>query len=163
MAGHIATAARQDWCTPKWLVDLVRRVFGGIIGLDPCSNAQSIVHAADEWFRNGLDFPWAGNVYVNPPYGRGIAKWIQKAVRERQSRFGARAVIMLIPAAVGTKFWHKWVWPYAHAICFLKGRVRFEGAETGAPMDTAVVYFGDKAGGDKFSEVFKDVGRIVRP
>lgn len=31
----------------------------------------------------------------------------------------------LVPARTESAYWAKWVWPYAHAIAFLRGRIRF--------------------------------------
>jgi hypothetical protein len=45
MAGHIASAANTNWCTPASIVERVRATFGGTIALDPCSNDQSVVGA----------------------------------------------------------------------------------------------------------------------
>jgi hypothetical protein len=68
-----------------------------------------------------------------------IGDWVEKAYREHQA--GAD-VVMLIPAAVDTAHWQDVIFPHAKAICYLRGRVRFEGAAQGAPMACATVYFG---------------------
>lgn len=74
MAGHIATARDANWTTEKRIVDRVKRVFGGRIDLDPCSNERSIVGAERNYSlpeRNGLKEPWdAPTTFFNPPYGR---------------------------------------------------------------------------------------------
>jgi hypothetical protein len=66
-------AGRKDWCTPPDIVRSVRDVFGGSIGLDPCSNAYSLVGAEVEFRlpdRDGLVEPWlADTIFVSPPYG----------------------------------------------------------------------------------------------
>lgn len=45
MAGAIIDMVSQDWGTPKYLWDPAAYVFGGSIGLDPCSNPDSGVVA----------------------------------------------------------------------------------------------------------------------
>jgi hypothetical protein len=45
MAGAIHSTGRQDYCTPKYIVDAVRDFYSGVIDLDPSSNPQSIVNA----------------------------------------------------------------------------------------------------------------------
>lgn len=66
---------RVDWNTPGWTVNKVKRVFGGKIGLDPCSNPNSIVGAVKSYClpeKNGLLESWnePDGVFINPPYGR---------------------------------------------------------------------------------------------
>ena len=77
-------------------------------------------------------------MYCNPPYGRELPKWVEKAYRE--SLDGA-TVVMLIPARPDTKYWHDIIFPHAAAICYLKGRIRFGGGDSSAPFPSAVVVF----------------------
>jgi hypothetical protein len=74
LAGHIASSKNQNWCTTLDIVERVKRVFGGTIGLDPCSNEQSIVGATVEYRlpeHDGLVEPWtAKSIYANMPFGR---------------------------------------------------------------------------------------------
>ena len=134
MAGAIIDSTSVHWNTPKWLVDLVSEALGGI-DLDPCSNDHSIVPAGRkvQLPEDGLAVDWTeySRVYVNPPYGRGISKWIENAWLA--STKGSH-VIMVIPAAVDTKHWHRYVWRYAAAICFLKGRVKFDLPDKTCPL-----------------------------
>lgn len=73
MAGHIADAGSLDWCTPDWILDLVRNVFGGQIDLDPCWNPNAHTNAKVSYTlpkNDGLADPWNyPTVFVNPPYG----------------------------------------------------------------------------------------------
>ena len=72
-AGRTVNSQSVNWCTPPKYVKAVRKVFGGRIALDPCSNEWSIVNAETEYrlpehdgLRESWDFP---TIYVNPPYG----------------------------------------------------------------------------------------------
>ncbi len=72
-AGRTVNSQSVDWCTPKKYVDAVKKVFGGKIALDPCSNEWSIVNAKTEYklpehdgLKESWDFP---TIYINPPYG----------------------------------------------------------------------------------------------
>lgn len=155
------SSACAEWCTPRNIVELVR-VFGkGKIGLDPCSNKQSIVRAAHNWTlptNNGLVEPWAhhGLVYVNPPYGRDISKWCAKARVEAE--VGDAEIIMLVPARTDTTWWHKTV-PYSKAFCLIAGRLTFLGAKYPAPFPSALVYFGKS--NDSFARTFDPLGWVV--
>jgi len=139
---------------------LVSQVLGPV-GLDPCSNPQSIVGAAEEWSletsQDGLAPNWGsyGPVYVNPPYGRGaIDQWAAKIALE--GAFGVE-LIALLPARVDTS-WFRAVWT-ARAVCFWSGRIKFLGAESGAPFPSALPYWGGHV--DRFCEVFSAAGKVL--
>jgi hypothetical protein len=161
MAGHIATAKRTDWCTPGHIVQAVHEALGGPPGLDPCSNKASIVDAVTAWslpVTDGLANEWiAGTIYVNPPYGRGIDNWLSRCARA--ARTGSD-VIALIPVATDTRHFWAHVWGAASAICFVRGRIKFLGAPTGAPFANAVIYWG--RGAARFEMAFEDLGKVVR-
>lgn len=163
MAGHIATAKRRNWCSPQWLVDAVRKALGGRIDLDPCSNKYSIVGARCEFRwpkQNGLRDPWtpAQTVYANPPFGRGLPKWV-KCCQENNSLWG-QEIILLLPASVDTRHWQDEI-AASDRICFLRGRVKFIGATACAPMALALVYWGPNP--DRFQAVFERFGRVYWP
>src|SRR6185503_18792450 len=92
-------SGRVDWNTPSSLISAVYSFAGTDgIGLDPCSNPESVVHARVSWQLekgdDGLTRSWTGHglVFVNPPYGRRIGRWTTK-----MRRSGAE-VIGLLPA-----------------------------------------------------------------
>ncbi len=159
--GHIAPASRIDWCTPPEIYEPVQKFFGQI-DLDPCSNPQSRVPALNKFMleegNDGLFSEWYGKVYCNPPFGRGLKAWVEKAHKGIQYP-NTVETILLIPAAVGTKLWQELVFPWSMAICFLKGRVKFQGATASAPMDCALVYFGPNT--EKFEKHFKPLGAVL--
>ena len=74
------------WSTPQDLFDELNKEFH--FNLDPCATSENAKCA--EFFtkeQDGLQKNWGGyNVFCNPPYGRTIGKWIQKAYQESQSR-----------------------------------------------------------------------------
>lgn len=78
------------------------------------------------------------NVFCNPPYGRQLGKWIQKAYEE--SRTPNTTVVMLIPARTDTKAFHEYIYHKAE-IRFIKGRLRFGSSTVNAPFPSMVVVF----------------------
>jgi site-specific DNA-methyltransferase (adenine-specific) len=62
-----------------------------------------------------------GAVWLNPPYGRGIDKWVKKSWEESQK---GSIVVVLLPARTDTKWFHEFVYGRAE-IRFIKGRIRF--------------------------------------
>ena len=59
-------------------------------------------------------------IWLNPPYGRQLPRWVRKARQEAQR--GAY-VVLLIPARLDTAWWHELVAP--SEVRFLRGRVKF--------------------------------------
>lgn len=153
-AGRQVNSQSREWGTPPEYVSVVRKVFGGTIALDPCSNRYSVVGAeveyrlADDGLKASWDFP---TIYVNPPYGRDperrttIRSWLQRCA-EAHTKHGSE-VIALVPVATNTRHWQQSVFPFAASICFLKvPRLRFlqDGVPhaKGAPMACSLVYWG---------------------
>jgi hypothetical protein len=54
----------------------------------------------------------------------------------------AEVVVCLVPARVDTAWWHDYC--TRGEIRFLRGRLKFNGAESGAPFPSAVVVFRDR-------------------
>lgn len=80
-------------------------------------------------------------VWCNPPYGRQIGKWVEKAYNE--SLQGA-TVVMLLPARTDTKWFHDFIYGKAE-IRFVRGRLKFGNSKNSAPFPSMVVVFrGDK-------------------
>ena len=132
----------EDWETPQEFFDKLDAEFH--FTLDPCASAEN--HKCELYFtkeQNGLQESWGGNkVFCNPPYGRQIGKWVEKAYMESQKP--DTTVVMLIPARTDTKWFHKFIYGKAE-IKFVKGRLKFGGADNNAPFPSMVVVFkGDK-------------------
>ena len=171
-AGRKVRTQSQHWGTPEKYVRAVKDVFGGSIGLDPCSNEFSIVGAAVEYrlpAQDGLKESWdAPTIFVNPPYGldheRGTAirHWLQRCHLANE-QYGSE-VLALVPVATNTGHWKKHVFGVATAVCFLYDtRLRFlvDGADggKGAPMSCAMIYWGRNY--RRFFEVFRQFGAVL--
>lgn len=87
---------------------------------------------------DGLSQSWGGyTCWCNPPYGREIGKWVQKAYLS--SRNGS-TVVMLLPARTDTKWFHEYIYNQAE-IRFIKGRLKFGNSKNSAPFPSMVVVF----------------------
>ena len=126
-----------EWQTPQWLFDQLNAEFNFTV--DVCAtpeNAKCQRHYTLE--EDGLAQNWGGEIaYCNPPYGREMPKWIQKA--HESARQGA-TVIMLLPARTDTKAFHDHILGHAE-IRFLRGRLKFGNAKAGAPFPSMVVIY----------------------
>ena len=79
-------------------------------------------------------------MFVNPPYGRELARWIAKAKAEvEQGR--ARCVVALVPSRTDTRWWHEHIAGCAD-VYLLRGRLTFGEASQVAPFPSALVVWG---------------------
>lgn len=144
-AHQSAKSATTSWLTPPdWIARL------GPFDLDPCtpqegmpwSTAAAMLRPSDD----GLACSWGeAFVWMNPPYGPPpvIEPWMRKMAKHGYG-------IALIFARTDTVCWHEYVFPFASAILFVKGRPRFHypdgtqaKANCGGPI--ALVGYGVKA------------------
>ena len=72
----------NEWATPQDFYDRLNKEFN--FNLDPCSTKENA--KCNKFFTiedDGLSQSWTGhNVFMNPPYGREIKFWIEKALNE---------------------------------------------------------------------------------
>jgi len=139
------TSSLDDtWATPQATFDELNAEFR--FGLDAAALESSA--KCDMWY--GPDHPdpsmrdaffcdWAATglpVWLNPPYGRTIGAWMQRAYE-----MGARTtVVCLVPARTDTRWFHDWVLGKAE-LRFIKGRLKFGDAPHPAPFPSMVVVY----------------------
>ena len=106
------------WYTPPWLFEALKIEFD----LDPCSPGALVV----PWIparthytqaEDGLTQPWHGRVWLNPPYGPGLDRWLQRFCAHRNG-------IALVFARTDTQWFHTYA-VRADAVCFTRGRISF--------------------------------------
>ena len=139
--GPVRAAAntRDDWETPP---ELFRRLHDEFdFTLDAAASPENAkcgkflsgpCHACDPTAptqsralcRCGHCSPWSGTVWLNPPYGKGLGVWIDKAASEALRNLAT--TVMLLPANSDTA-WFRRLWEVASEIRFLSGRVQFVG------------------------------------
>lgn len=89
---------------------------------------------------DGLSISWGERCYVNPPYGKAVRGWLEKALTE--IRGGAtKVVVFLLPAYTDVKWFHEVVLPEATEIRFIKGRLKFGEHNNTAPFANMIVVF----------------------
>lgn len=128
------STATDLWETPQDFFDALNEEFR--FETDVCAipeNAKCEKYFTPE--QDGLKQDWTGVCWCNPPYGRQIGKWVEKAAKSNAT------VVMLVPARTDTAWFHDWILPFAE-IRFVRGRLRFGGAENNAPFPSMVCVFG---------------------
>lgn len=132
-------SATTTWLTPRWILDAL-----GEFDLDPCCppempwrTAKRMIHQPED----GLNAEWSGRVWLNPPYGRGIDKWMKKMAEHNNG-------VALVFARTDAKWFRDYVFDAATTIFFLARRVRFctpDGVEGGSPAASSVlVSYGER-------------------
>ena len=129
----------DDWETPQHIFDKLDEELGPF-EVDVCATAANA--KCEKYFtkaQNGLIQDWGSKVcWMNPPYGREISKWVKKAYLS--SLKPNTRVVCLLPARTDTRWFHDYC--VMGTIWFLKGRLKFGGAKTGAPFPSMIVIFG---------------------
>lgn len=126
----------DGWSTPQEFFDRLNEEFQ--FTLDACAlpeNAKCERYFTPE--QDGLQQEWTGAVWCNPPYGRTVCKWIQKAILAAR---GGATVVMLLPARTDTKWFHDFIYEKAE-VRFVRGRLKFGRNKNCAPFPSMVVIF----------------------
>jgi len=155
MSAFPQTGTNEEWGTPPDVFAALNDEFG--FNLDPAAAEWN--HKCEDYFtkrEDGLAQQWYGSVFMNPPYGRPIKRWIEKAwsewvkVAEEQSRRSSVDVVVgLLPARTDPQWFHKFIVGKAE-IRFLPGRLYFmnpDGSQGGrSPWGSMVVVWGGEPG-----------------
>ena len=167
------TPEDMEWYTPPHILDRVYAVIGRP-DLDPCCNRHGPPNVAANDYcrlpeRDGLTEPWRGNVFLNPPYGREIGKWIDKACAEYLAG-NTHTMIALVPVKSDTQWWAEMMGT-AVCWCAIRGRLNFinpgtadeHKRKTGTFASAAVLFAPDTATLKRFWDAFGRVGDIWVP
>ncbi len=178
----VSLKASDRYSTPPWLVELVTQLLapGGSIDCDPFSDPTSTVQASQH-----IDARQGGNGYVDLWQGRTAlvnagysGKLPQRtAARVREQFLRGHQMVNVCPAAVGSAYWERDVWPVASAVAFL-GRVAFPaGVDVFTDAGELVCGAGIAQGGNRteiagvysgpdvllFKRLFEHRGHVVVP
>ena len=114
----------DSWITPKSFIDRL-----GPFDLDPCASTPQPWPCAARSYtevENGLFLPWDGLVWCNPPYGAALGDWLERMALHKNG-------IAFVFARTDTRAFFRWVWPFASAMLFVRGRVTFHRPDGSLP------------------------------
>lgn len=141
--GHESSAntVPVEWYTPPHIFTALNMTFD----LDPCAApTHDHVPANTKYVLpvDGLEQDWHGTVWLNPPYGKQTAVWLDKLIKHNDG-------IALVFARTDTK-WFQEAMQTARVVCFVSQRVKFINGTTGESDGTpgagsALIGWGQKA------------------
>lgn len=165
---HVAhNSGQNEWYTPPQYTEAARRAMGSI-DTDPASSeiANRTVKAMQFFTadQDGLALPWAGSVWLNPPYSSDLVGKFAEAAASKYESCEIRQACVLVNNATETA-WFQRMMGAASAICFIRSRVKFlnpAGEPVGAPLQgQAVLYLGSNPAA--FKQEFEAFGPVWRP
>lgn len=119
MAEHEPSIGQSDdWYTPPDIFEAM----GIRFDLDPCSPGPGHWVPADRIYTiadDGLSRPWAGRVWMNPPFGgrNGHVPWLRKFLEHGDG-------VALVRAYTSAAWFHEWA-VHAETMLFPRGKTKF--------------------------------------
>ncbi len=142
----VFSSADENWETPHDFFHWLHGIFH--FTLDVAANEKN--HKLPRWLGPGsslasdaLGVGWGNErCWMNPPYGRKIGYWVRKAWMEsvKHPGYDGTHVVCLLPARTDTVWFHSYC-KYGQPIVFLRGRLKFVGADASAPFPSMLVIF----------------------
>jgi hypothetical protein len=141
------TNGKDEWLTPPHIVHSL-----GDFDLDPCSPIIRPWETAKNYFTiedDGLSQEWFGRIWLNPPYGREMIKFMKKMTEYRQG-------IACLFARTDTDAFQDYIFPFANSIFFIDKRLKFchvngEAAKTNSGAPSVLIAY-DEYDSEKIEE-----------
>lgn len=124
MNSALLSSKKMDWCTPQDFFDKLNEEFSFTLdaaATDKTAKCAAYFTPETDGLKSTWEAPTGGAVFCNPPYGREIGKWVQKAYEEAQA---GTTIVLLIPARTDTTYFHEFIYGKAE-IRFIRGRLKF--------------------------------------
>jgi phage N-6-adenine-methyltransferase len=145
-------------------LEAARRTLGDI-ELDAASSEQAQATVQARRFLtqddDALQHEWRGKVWLNPPYSQPlIQRFVEKLAAEYRAGRVSEA-ILLTHNHTDTAWFHQ-IFEAASAICFTRGRVkfqRFDGVSAAPVQGQAFTYFGSRP--EAFAVAFSQFGTVI--
>lgn len=139
-------SGNKEWETPDSVFKPLEKEFN--IVLDVCANDKNTkCRTFLDKGVNSFTASWKDTLkglgdsdsacWMNPPYGRGIDRWIKKAHEEALKGV---VTVALVPARTDTLWFHNYI-HNKQEVRFIKGRIKFVDASSSAPFPSMVVIF----------------------
>ena len=130
--------ATVEWYTPATLFAQLGLTFD----LDPAGADNDNVPARHKITdgRSGLDTPWTGRVWLNPPYGSQAVPFIERMIEHQDG-------LLLVAGRTETRWFQKAA-VSADVVCFLRDRLHFvrgDGFQARSSHASVLMAWGDES------------------
>lgn len=136
----------HEWETPDHIYESMDSKYH--FTLDVCATDDNT--KCDRYYtkeEDGLKGDWDKFNWCNPPYGRELPKWIEKAYKET---LRGNTTVVLMPARTDTKYFHEYIWdqainswrPWIETVYMIKGRIKFKGTYLREKLGIGGRYYG---------------------
>ena len=164
---HVShNSGNNEWYTPQKFIESARLVMGEI-DLDPATSdlANEVVQASNIYTAetDGINNPWFGRVWMNPPYAQPLMSNFAERFREAAEFGEIEQGIVLTNNATETA-WFAELSSVGNAFCFPLKRIKFytdEGVKATGLQGQCFTYFGPNV--SDFARVFSKYGKILLP
>ena len=154
------SSKNNEWETPDKLFHILNEVFE--FDLDLAATKKNTkcekYYTIDD---NALTKKWSDRCWLNPPYGKEIKGFMNKA-----AIFSGKTLVCLVPARTDTQWFHNCI-KNVSSICFLKGRVKFFNPNvkksTSAPFPSMLLIFGSNVRKHHLKYYLTDLGLWATP
>ena len=167
VGGNLKAAQNRgiiEWYTPALYTQAACKAMGGI-DLDPASTKQAnrTVQAKNFYDsdEDGLEQPWFGRVFLNPPFKATLISRFVARLCEHITSTEVSQAVLLTNNNTDTAWWHQAA-ELAEVICFTRGRVAFyspDGSEAAPTNGHTFCYFGKRVA--TFCQQFSQFGTIM--
>ena len=122
---HRQINAIDTWGTPENIFNFAEKRWGSF-QLDAAANKNNfLVKNYISETQDALVTDWnAKNTWLNPPYGRQMPRFVERAFNEVLNGNTDR-VVCLIASRTDTKIFQDVIFPLASELYFIKGRIKF--------------------------------------
>jgi hypothetical protein len=120
MAAYEAAGESDEWYTPAYIFDALGVTFDLDVAAPHGGPRHVPATAYLDALQCGLSKPWAGLVWMNPPFGHQSTKraWLARF-------FDHGNGIALMPDRTSAPWWQEFA-PKADAVLFCNGKIKFE-------------------------------------
>lgn len=150
----------DEYQTPKKYIIAAREVMGSI-DLDPACSFNNYLrlqkYVKEFYAEDGLERPWCGNIWLNPPYSKpNLTVWTEALLDFRKEY---NQLHYLIPSYTAEK-WYQKLLKYSDSLCLPNHRINhlINGKfQTSPRFSSTFFYLGYNH--VKFKEVFSQFGK----
>lgn len=127
------SSRKDDWGTPPAFIKWYESRIGHRFHLDAAASSRNA--KADHFYTiedDSLSREWWGHVWLNPPFGRELPRWLEKCAEQIKNPM-VHSIHVLIPARTDTKWFHDLIMPHAYLAYLIKGRFNFTHTDENIP------------------------------